>query len=221
MKKSSQVILVIVIFIISVLLVFLYFNNSSTEEQEIVIPISEIIDSENELINDVALLSQPLEKALDRITKKPFGVFITPENSPVSPEKFSGYHTGVDFEIFSEEENIEVKILAVCTGPLVYKKYVSGYGGVVIQSCDIAQQNVTVLYGHLSLNSVVLEVNDQMTTGEQFAVLGDGNSQETDFERQHLHLGIHKGEDINLFGYVKNEKELENWLDPSTYLINT
>jgi hypothetical protein len=32
------------------------------------------------------------------LQKKPFGIYITPENSPVQPENFTGYHTGIDVE---------------------------------------------------------------------------------------------------------------------------
>jgi hypothetical protein len=35
----------------------------------------------------------------EEITKKPFGIFINPETSPVQPERFRGYHTGVDVEV--------------------------------------------------------------------------------------------------------------------------
>ena len=41
-----------------------------------------------------------------RITKKPFGIFITTQNSPVQPERFSGYHTGVDVEYKDAEGRI-------------------------------------------------------------------------------------------------------------------
>src|SRR3989344_6907506 len=40
----------------------------------------------------------PVDEFEERITKKPFGIFITPQNSPIKPERFSGYHTGVDVE---------------------------------------------------------------------------------------------------------------------------
>lgn len=40
----------------------------------------------------------PIAEFEKRITKKPFGIYITPQNSPVQPERFTGYHTGVDVE---------------------------------------------------------------------------------------------------------------------------
>ena len=54
-------------------------------------------------------LAPPIESALKRVTKKPFGIYVTPQSSPVKPEKFKGYHTGVDFEILPSEKNKEVK----------------------------------------------------------------------------------------------------------------
>jgi hypothetical protein len=35
----------------------------------------------------------PLDRASGRVTKKPFGIFVTPQNSPVQPERFRGFHT--------------------------------------------------------------------------------------------------------------------------------
>src|SRR4030067_1140465 len=45
----------------------------------------------------------PINRADERVTKKPFGIFITPQNSPIQPEKFSGFHTGADFENFHKK----------------------------------------------------------------------------------------------------------------------
>jgi len=56
----------------------------------------------------------PLDRAAERVSKKPFGIFITPQNSPVQPEKFRGYHTGADFEIFSDELDANVPVTAEC-----------------------------------------------------------------------------------------------------------
>lgn len=147
----------------------------------------------------------------DRITKKPFGLYVDPENSPVSPEKFSGFHTGIDFEMKDDESN--VLISAACTGDVVYKKSVSGYGGVLIQRCTYQGNLVTVLYGHIRLTSVTQQVGDTLRIGQPFALLGKGFSAETDGERQHLHFGIHKGEQIELKGYVQTEQELTDWMD--------
>ena len=165
-----------------------------------------------------ALLTPPISNALARVTKKPFGFYVTPTNSTVSPEKFTGYHTGVDFETWPSEANIDVPIYAVCSGPLRLKERANGYGGVAVQQCDLANQTVTIIYGHLRLASVSAKAGDQLIAGQPVAVLGTGYSIETDGERKHLHLGIHKGTVINIFGYVQNSADLANWLDAIKYL---
>ncbi len=160
----------------------------------------------------------PLDRAAQRITKKFYGTYVTPKNSPVNPERFSGYHTGVDFETFSDEQDIDVEIHAVCSGPLLYKKWVSGYGGVLVQECNIENQTVTVLYGHLRFSSVSAEISEQLKADDVLGVLGTGYSTETDNERKHLHLAIHKGGSVSLTGYVQNESSLSEWLVPQMVL---
>lgn len=160
----------------------------------------------------------PLARAYERITKKPFGIYITPTTSPVQPEKFSGYHTGTDFEILSGEENSDVVVHAICDGAARIKQRVSGYGGVFIQQCVINGEDVTVLYGHVALSSIAAHVGDVLAKGDTIGLLGAGNSYDTDGERKHLHLGVHKGTSINYRGYVTTESELSEWLDAETVL---
>lgn len=160
----------------------------------------------------------PISDAQSRITKKPFGVFISPQSSPVSPEKFTGYHTGTDFEIFPGEENQDIKVYAFCDGELALKKYATGYGGVAIQRCTLNNQDVTIVYGHLKLISITSAQGVFMKRGDMLGILGKGYSPETDGERKHLHLGIHKGTDINILGYVSKHSELSSWMDSSRFL---
>lgn len=164
-------------------------------------------------IPETPRLNIPLEKSTERITKKPFGIYITPQNSPVQPERFAGFHTGTDFEILPGEENQDVPVFAVCGGKVIYKSTVSGYGGVIIQACAVNNETVTVLYGHLSLAGSPAKINSEYKKDDQLAVLGRAFSAETGGERKHLHLGIHKGARIDFRGYVQNEKELDQWLD--------
>jgi len=159
-------------------------------------------------------LHEPLKDASERVTKKPFGIKITPESSPVSPERFSGYHTGTDFEILAGEEDRKISVYAVCNGPLAIKRDLTGYGGVAIQQCSHGEQEVTVVYGHISLNSVKVNPGELMKRGQAFALLGEGFSEETDGERKHLHLGIHKGKNVSFLGYVDTSKALEDWISP-------
>lgn len=160
----------------------------------------------------------PISNARARITKKPFGLYVTPKNSPVSPERFTGYHTGVDFETFPNEQAIDVPIVAVCDGKLIYKNWVSGYGGVAVESCTLNGRPVTVLYGHLKLSSIAPALHTTLTAGQKLAVLGKGYSIETDGERKHLHLAVHQGTAINVLGYVQTKSALTAWLDPATLL---
>lgn len=160
----------------------------------------------------------PINNALSRITKKPFGIFVTPKNSPVQPERFQGYHTAVDLETTPEEQNIDVQVKVFCDGKLLMAKTASGYGGVAAASCNLNGKDVTIIYGHIRLSSVHAKVGDQLKAGDFLANLGTGNSQETDGERKHLHLGIHIGSAIYILGYVKAKNELSQWIDPATYL---
>ncbi len=165
-----------------------------------------------------AQLAEPISNALSRITKKTFGLKVSPGHSPVSPEKFSGYHTGVDFETTPDEQNIDVPIYAACDGKLLMKKIATGYGGVAVQSCTLNGAAVTIIYGHLKYTSIIPSVGQALTAGEKIAVLGKGYSSETSGERKHLHFGVHKGTGINILGYVQVASQLGNWLDGSKYM---
>lgn len=167
---------------------------------------------------ETTTLSFPLSNALGRITKKPFGISITKQNSPVQPERFSGYHTGVDFETTPDEQKTDVIIHAICDGKLLMKKWATGYGGVAVQSCVLNGEAVTIIYGHLRLSSIKEKVGDTLKAGQTFALLGNGYSTETDGERKHLHLGIHLGSSVNILGYVQSKSALSQWLDAKAYL---
>lgn len=169
-------------------------------------------------IETKGVFALPLSSALERVTEKPFGIKVSPKSSLVSPERFSGYHAGVDFEIFPGEENSDVSVSAVCPGPLLEKRIVSGYGGVSIQKCSIENAAVTVLYGHLKLSSVERLAGDELSAGEKIGVLGKGYSAQTSGERKHLHFGIHRGSKISYLGYVQSESKLLDWIDAMKYL---
>ncbi|MDI6777887.1 MAG: M23 family metallopeptidase [Patescibacteria group bacterium] len=156
----------------------------------------------------------PLERAGERVTKKPFGIFITPQNSPVQPERFSGYHTGADFEIFPEELNSDVEVKAICSGKLLASRTAGGYGGLAVESCELNNQSITVVYGHINISSVKFKTGDQIKSGDIIALLGTNKSTETNGERKHLHLAVHKGSGIDIRGYVQNQSELSRWADP-------
>ena len=149
-------------------------------------------------------------------TKKHFGQYITPQNSPVQPERFTGYHTGVDIE--QVQDNTDVPVYAIADGTVRYINYVSGYGGVIVIQFDYNGQAYTALYGHIRLASATAKVDGKVTKGEKLAVLGAPYSSETNGERKHLHFSIHKGSSIELRGYVQNQSELSSWIDPNTII---
>jgi murein DD-endopeptidase MepM/ murein hydrolase activator NlpD len=161
----------------------------------------------------VAEFVAPISDALSRVTKKPFGLQIIPGHSPVEHDRFTGFHVGVDFETTPEEQDADIPITAACDGKLLLKKQATGYGGVAAQSCQLDGQEVTVVYGHLSLATIVPEVGDALVQGDRIGLLGKGNSPETDGVRKHLHLGIHRGPDLNILGYVQDESRVGEWLD--------
>ena len=165
-------------------------------------------------------LGFPIDRALERVTKKTFWLKVSPGHSPVSPEKFSGYHTGVDFETTEDEKDREVTIRAICTWPLLMKKWATGYGGVAVQKCQIDAQDVTIIYGHLKFESITTAINTPLSAGDKLGILGLGYSHKTDGERKHLHLAIHKWTTVNILWYVQNSSELNQWIDPMKYFEN-
>lgn len=168
--------------------------------------------------NDAAGFVAPLNQVKDRVTKKKFGTYITPQKSPVQPERFKGYHTGADFEILPGEENIAVPVKTICGGPLRVKQIVEGYGGVTIQECLYNAEAVSVIYGHLDLASISAAEGNYLAPGTFLGNLGAAFSAETDGERRHLHLGIYLGQAADLRGYVQDSGELALWLDPLTVI---
>lgn len=187
------------------------------------------VETKPESLNDVdeidlpdnkqdSKFAYPMNRSNERVTKKYFGTYVTPRNSPVQPEKFSGYHTGSDFEIFSEESDKDVPVYAVCAGKLLVKRTAGGYGGVIVQACQLDGKPITAVYGHLKVESVAGKIGDKLAQGAVLGILGKGYSRETDGERKHLHLGFHKGSAVNILGYVQNASELENWIDPCNYV---
>ncbi len=160
------------------------------------------------------VFTSPLDNPKERINKKPFGIWIDPQNSPIFPERFSGYHTGVDFEIFSGEEDKDIEVKAMCSGEIFFLQTVNGYGGVILQKCFYEEQSIIVLYGHIDKDRVRFSLGDQVKMGTTLGFLGQGGSEETDGERKHLHLGVIKGEKENFLGYVRAETLLDQWIDP-------
>lgn len=160
----------------------------------------------------------PMTGALDRVTKKTFGLEVHPATSPVEHDRFNGFHVGVDFEVTEEEKAIDMPVFAICDGPLIAKQYAGGYGGYALQSCELDGEPVVVLYGHLHLESIQADLKHPFVRGETIGFLGEGYSKETDGVRKHLHLGVHRGTSIDIRGYVPETSEINGWLDVLPYL---
>lgn len=202
--------------ILTVIAIVLYFTFMRPADAD---PVPAATHSDTVLtISESVLLKQPFAQPIarftERVIKKPFGIHITPHHSPVQPEKFSGYHAGTDFEIFENETDTDVPIFSITDGVIMEQRMATGYGGVVVTSGVIEGKPVTVVYGHVRLSSVRAHIGDSVCAGDMLAVLGKGYSAETDGERKHLHLSIHRGADVNIRGYVPSQAELNNWIDP-------
>lgn len=153
----------------------------------------------------------PVAEFVQRITKKKFGTYITPATSPVQPERFSGYHTGVDVEY--GDVSGDVPVVAIANGVVEFSGTASGYGGVLAISHSINGEKYVAVYGHLDPESISKK-GAKILAGERIGVLGDGGTKETDGERKHLHLSIHKGTSVVLLGYSKTKDGLSDWIDP-------
>ncbi len=162
----------------------------------------------------------PLTGGAFRPTPLHFGLYVTPDpaHNPISPpERFIGYHAATDFEVYPDEENINVPVYAVCSGTIAYSSFAEGYGGLIAEHCVLGKEKVTVLYGHLLLSSLP-KVGDQVTQSQTIALLAPARSHDSDGNRKHLHLGIHRGWDMTFLGYVQTEAELSQFIDPQTVL---
>jgi hypothetical protein len=164
-------------------------------------------------VTSTSTFGWPLTHALDRVTKKTFGMEIHPASSPVQPERFSGFHVGVDFETTPDEADVDVPVSVICDGPLIKKGYATGYGGYALQACKLEGKDIVVLYGHMHLQTIVPVAKQALKRGDHLGMLGKGYSSETDGERKHLHLGVHRGTGIDIRGYVDNRSEIAQWVD--------
>jgi len=165
------------------------------------------------------ILQAPIDQFFERIKYKKFGTSITPATSPIQPEKFTGYHTGVDVEY--TDVTIDVPVRAAASGIVRQAGFVSGYGGVlVLQHTAKDGSPFYTLYGHLRISSLP-PVGTQITTNQQVGLLGTGYSTETDGERRHLHFALIMSSTIDVRGYVQNTEELNKiWADPLLHIAD-
>ncbi len=174
------------------------------------IPLSLAPSAEYRKINFIP----PTDGFLDRITKKPYGIFITPQTSPVQPDKFTGFHNAIDIEYGDTTEDVPVR--AIANGTIILSKYASGYGGVIVIKHEINGQLLLALYGHLDPEQM-LPGGTNVTLGQKIGILGEGHTQETDGARKHLHFSImpyNPENKLDIRGYVNTEEDLSKWIDP-------
>lgn len=150
-----------------------------------------------------------------------FGKYVTPgsDDNPISPpERFIGFHSGVDIETLPGEEDKKIEVRALCDGVVLAAATAEGYGGYLTHTCDLNNQKVTVLYGHIDPNTFKLRKGEYIKKDEILAYLSKANSMESGFTRKHLHVGVYKEERPLFPGYIQNERELEQFLDPRILL---
>lgn len=182
---------------------------AAAENKPILLPLSaNVLDAVAP--NSYGLL-EPVSHFKGRITKKTFGMHITPETSPVEHDRFSGYHTGVDAEYTDTSGDIPVS--AISGGVVVVSTWATGYGGVIVVHHSRTDIPPFSLYGHLN-PATLLPVGSRVTAGEQLGILGDDHSEQTDGVRKHLHFSLYTGEKFDMRGYVPGTEDLTNWADP-------
>lgn len=162
----------------------------------------------------------PLPDASDRAMPLGFGLYVTPDpkQNPIDPpERFVGYHTALDFEVTEEEISKDVPVFAICKGKIAFSGYVEGYGGLLLQRCKAGSEHVVVIYGHLEI-ATLPEEGSTLQKGQEFGRLAPPYSYDSGYNRKHLHLGIHRGKNLEMRGYVQNESDLKQFIDPASVL---
>lgn len=158
---------------------------------------------------DISWVS-PIDEFKQRITKKPFGVWIDPATSPIQPERFTGFHTAVDVEYADVEAAVGVR--AIGNGRVVLSRTAEGYGGVfVVQHPYIS--NFYTLYGHIDPASLP-RVGTGVTAGQVVGTLAPDHSDGSGGERKHLHFGAIRKSSPDIAGYVGSESALSGWMNP-------
>lgn len=163
----------------------------------------------------------PINNYEGRLTVRWFGKYVSAsEKPPTCGRTFVGFHDADDLEIFKGEVNETVPVYAIADSKLIEFSEVAGYGGLLVLEANINGQKYTLNYGHIKLSSVRFQKGDDVPAGAQVAELGQGCSAETDGERKHLHFAIHKGDGVDVRGYLNSEQELASWENPKEFLQN-
>ena len=116
----------------------------------------------------------PLENYWQRQTLKPFAKLVDPDfyidRERLFPNRFYGYHAGVDLEVLPGEDEMALPVYAVGSGVVDFVGPVSGYGGVILQYLDASK--ITALYGHVKIAGLKPRSGTRVTAGEKLTVLG-------------------------------------------------
>lgn len=155
----------------------------------------------------LATVDFPIDGYQERRTFKAFGEFVS--------DRFQGYHAGDDVEY--ADTATEVPVRAIADGVVKYHGRVSGYGGVMIIEHDVAGEKVLATYGHLDIQSSSLKVNDAVVRGQTLAILGAGETAETDGERKHLHFALRPAGKVVLAGYAATPTLLAEWINATDF----
>lgn len=159
----------------------------------------------------------PLDNTENRALLLNFGMYVTPDpgQNPIDPpERWTGYHTAQDIEIFPDEIDKDVPVFAACNGKVIFKGEVNGYGGVLIQLCKLNLEDVTVLYGHINPHRIEADMDQELNIGDRIGILGSHKTRDAGYNRKHLHFQIHRGPEIVLRGYVSRPEDLSSYINP-------
>jgi murein DD-endopeptidase MepM/ murein hydrolase activator NlpD len=167
----------------------------------------------------------PMDDYYKRQTVKGFGEnidenFYKGKESLFPYNRFYGFHTAIDLEVFPDEIEKKVPVYAVSSGMITYIGTLSGYGGVILEKLD--DESTTVLYGHVKIKDVPFQTGDRVGVYQDPVILtylGDQFSPETSKERKHLHIGIYRGTDLYFTGHERTRAQLDKkWYDPNVFL---
>src|SRR3989344_287784 len=149
----------------------------------------------------------PIEEYAQRRTVNAFG-----EEGQVTLE---GFHVADDIEY--TDADAQVPVFAIADGIVQRGDWVRGYGGVMVIKHDIEEKTYTAIYGHLDQGSIQIADGEEVSRGQQVAYLGEGETEETDGERTHLHFALYEGTEQRIQGYEPSPENLENWLNPHDF----
>lgn len=168
-------------------------------------PIEEVQVEGTLLMQDVVF---PVDRFVNGRTYLAFGEYVK--------NRFSGYHLGDDIEY--TDTTAPVPVRAIAEGEVVYKRNVGGYGGLIIVEHTMPDEEVVrALYGHVDIDTSSFEEGDKVSAGEELAILGEHESEDTDGERKHLHFALYKSSAIWLPGYSESLATVKNWINPQDF----